>query len=100
MLHLLPLLLAFALDARQPAADREHVCMPTAQLHSVLKDQYGQVPLFAGVDGNGVVVSVYGMPDRTGHSVFVSRDGMSCSLGAGVAWQSFNVPVPSEKEEL
>ena len=98
MLHLLPLFLAAFLNA-QPERATATNCMPTTELHARLAAT-GQVPLFAGVDGTGTVVSVYGKPDGSAHSIYMYREGVSCSLGAGVAWQAFDVPPSPLKEEL
>lgn len=74
-------------------------CLPFDQALTVLRQNYGEVPLFAGRTSDSVFVIVADAGGTTFTLLSISPDGQACPVAAGQKWMIMpGVPASDEKK--
>lgn len=77
---------AIALFA-SPASGHELPCGQTAHLARLLDQSYGEVPVSAGLQGNGQLLQIFASPTTgTWTAVTTTPRGLSCVIATGQRW--------------
>jgi hypothetical protein len=70
-------------------------CAPIERVRADLRQQFGEVPVAAGLSDRGLVVTIFASPAGTWTAVVVRPDGLACQAAAGEGWQALAVGDPA-----
>jgi len=80
---------ALAIMASASFAQSAPGCGPSSEVHSFLANEYGEEPVFRGLDEGGALVEIWA--GETSWSFLLTRPGqdgpVSCLLGNGEEWE-------------
>lgn len=71
-------------------------CIPTAQLHTHLAEQYHEARVAAGLTEQGAIFELWASPEGTWTALVTRPDGLSCMIGSGEAVSVWPKPAPGE----
>ena len=84
-----------------PPAVAQTLCAPHQTLTDQLYNQYGEVPVVAGLLDPEQLVEFWVNPDGETWTIFWTRsDGLSCIVGFGIGWFPGSALLPSAVEGI
>lgn len=87
-----------ALAAASPVVAQQ-TCGPHSGVAAYLAENYSESRELIGLSSDGLVMELYASEGGSWTLTATSPDGVTCLIGAGIAYQYLDEPLPPQGEE-